>query len=523
MNFALLPPALLALAIVSTGLGGFAQIPAGPGAPRQAASGPETTAQAPRLLKVSSGPSGKTVGDRFVLNEERNRFVIPQDKSLIVYMEFEGSPGDHKISGIWKRPDASTGFVSSDIEMISEGPRFNSYWTFYLNPGMEGGIWQFEALVDGTPVSAYSFEIVVPEAPASPVVEAKVAAKAPTLDDLYRLRTSLVWVHRLDELGHRLDTKSGFVVMEGVVATSFQAIDVADGIEVEFANERRAVVAEVVAYSATDDWALLKVNTDIVDAFLMLDSPAVSVGDRLVAFNAEAQATRVIGGLDYTGRRSSAKLERYVFSPGLSDHAMGGPLLDTKGNVIGLLSGCVAPGTRIGADRHFLSGVGARLCTNNTALPISAVVAQLGAKPVAFAALKKSGVITAPVRKLAAFLHGGTRRPEDAQAQKRHVGRLGLDDKAEFVQADGQVAVYSWWQHPENVKKHPPVAISAQVYDAENRVRVDVPAKQLKLPKGTPAEYVFSFPLTGMQPGIYRIDTLADGVCVWRTFIELQP
>lgn len=480
-------------------------------------------AQAPRLLKVLSGPSGKTVGDRFVLEEQRSRFLVPQDKSLIIYMEFEGSPGNHKISGIWKRPDGTTGFVSSDIEMDSEGTLFNAFWTFYLNPAMQGGVWQFEALVDGVPVGAYPFEVVLPQEAADPLIEAKVTSKEPTLDDLYRLRTSLVWVHRLDEMGHRLDTKSGFVVMEGVVATSFEAIDVADNIEVEFANARREAVSEVIANSAADDWALLKVNTDIVDALLTLDTAAVAVGDRLVAFNAEAQNTRVIGGVDYTGRRSTAKLERFVFEPGLSGQAMGGPLFDRKGNVIGLLSGCVAPGTTMGAGSQPHGSVGSRLCVNNTAIPIAAVAGHFKEAPVSFASLKKRGIVTARVREEPAFLNGGTRLRGDAERQKRIVGRLIVEDKTEFVQADGEVAVYSWWRQPERDKKPAQIAVSTQVFDAENNLRAESAPRTLKFSRKTPTEYVFAFPLAPLQPGIYRIDTLANGVCAWRTFIEVRP
>lgn len=492
--------------------------PVSPG-PQQGSQGASATP--PKLLKAASGPSGKTVGDRFVFNEERKRFVIPQDKSMVVYMEWEGQPGDQKITGVWKRPDGSTGFLSSDIELVSQGPQFNAYWTFYLNSGMEPGIWQFEALVNGTPAGSYSFEIVS-SIPSEPVVEAKVAAKLPTLDDLYQLRKSLVWVHQLDSTGHRLDTYSGFVVSEGVIATSFQALDVADGLEIEFSDGRKEPANEVLAFSTADDWALLKANTDTVDALGTAESPEVRVGDRLVVFNVEAQSTRVIGGVDYTGRKASGKMERFVFSPGLAGEAMGGPLLDVKGNVIGLLSGCIAPGTRLGGASRLMGGVGVRLCTRSSAVPIAAPMAGLSRNPVTFSSLKTAGVITPPVRKLDAFLHGGTRRPVDAQAQKRRLGRLSLDDEAEFNRADGSVAVYSWWQQPEHVKKQPPLTVSATVYDSENRPRVNVEPTKVKLSKGVPTEHVFSFPTSALGPGIFRIDTLADGVCVWRTFVLIR-
>jgi hypothetical protein len=488
--------------------------------PQEAVQGTNASS-APRLVRAASGPSGKTIGDRFVFNEERRRFVIPNDKSMVVFMEWEGTPGEQKITGVWKRPDGQTAFLSSDIEMESEGTRFNAYWTFYLSVGMESGVWQLEATINGAPAGSYPFEVVAP-APVETVVEAKVAPKLPTLEDLYEQRKSLVWVHRLDELGHRLETMSGFVLSEGVVATSFQAIDIADGLELEFHDGRKELVSDVLAYNATDDWALLKVSTGLADPVATSESPTVSIGERLVAFNAEPQATRVIGGVDYTGRKASAKLERYVFNPALEQAAMGGPLLDTKGNVVGILSGCVAPGTRLGGASRFMGGFGSRLCARNTAVPIGAVMQGLRATPLKFQALKANGVIAQPVRKIPAFLHGGTQRADVAVRQKRILGRLALDDETEFNKVDSAVTVYSWWQHPEQTKGRPAIRIGASIYDAENQARLNVEPKSVKVSKGVPTEHTFAVPVAALDVGIYRIDVLADGVCVWRTFIQIR-
>lgn len=490
-------------------------------APVQSASVPATAAL-PRLLSASSGPSGKAVGERFVLDEERHRFLIPQDKAVIVYMEFEGLPGEHRISGIWKRPDGATAFVSPDIVMVSDIPRFNAYWTFRLNPSMPPGMWRLEALVDGVPVGGYPFEVVAPSEASSTVMEAGVSARIPSLEDLYALRTSLVWVHRLDAQGRRLGVSSGFVVMENLIATSFQAIDAADAIEVEFSNGRLEPVSQVAAYSAEDDWALLQSRTDVLDALPTMTSGTVAVGERMVVFNAAPPATREIGGVDITGRRGPAQLERWVFNPGLSQSAMGGPLLDRSGHVAGLLSSCGGPGAR-GATGRDGGIIGIRLCTNNSAIPFATIATHFNDSPVPLAALRQSGVIASPVRESAAFLNGGTRRHQDAERSKRRRGQPIVDDRTEFAQADREVEVYSWWRWPENARNPAPIAASTQVLDMRNRIRAAGGPVQVKLSRKVPVESVFVFAITGLEPGIYRIDSLADGKCVWRTFIEVQP
>ncbi|MCW5965931.1 MAG: trypsin-like peptidase domain-containing protein [Bryobacterales bacterium] len=474
-----------------------------------------------RLLGAASGPSGKSVGERFEFHEERKRFIVPQDKSVIIYMEWEGPAGEQRITGIWKKPDGSTGFLSSDIELVSPSTRFNAYWTFYLNPGMDGGIWQFEAMVNGVPAGSYPFEIVSP--PSEPQADATLASpKPPTMDDLYGLRRSLVWIYRMDDTGHRDGSMSGFVLRNGVVATSFQAVDNADHIEVEFADGRKVRVEEVLAYSAQEDWALIVADTAEVPALPVATDSAAAVGHRLVVFNAEPQQTRVIGGVDFNGRKPSGALQRFVFGPGLPDEAMGGPLLDVYGNVVGLLSGCVAPGTRLGGASRLMAGVGAKLCSRNTAVPIAALNGGLGGTPVTYASLRDSGEITAPVRKVDTFLHGGTRRKSETDRQRRIMGRLALDDQVEFNQGDGEVTVYSWWQVPNHVKRASPILLTGQVYDSDNQLRAKVEPKTLRVGKGTPLESQFSFPLGSLKSGIYRIDTLANGVCVWRTFIEVR-
>jgi hypothetical protein len=71
-----------------------------------------------KLLRSLSGPSGKTVGSDFVLDETRNRFVFPKDNSLVVYFQWEAPPGDHSLTGIWKQPDGRVVSISPDVTHV---------------------------------------------------------------------------------------------------------------------------------------------------------------------------------------------------------------------------------------------------------------------------------------------------------------------------------------------------------------------------------------------------------------------
>ena len=56
-----------------------------------------------RLVRSLSGPSGKVEDAKFVFDESRTRFIHPQDKSFVVYFEWDGPSGTHTLTGLWKQ------------------------------------------------------------------------------------------------------------------------------------------------------------------------------------------------------------------------------------------------------------------------------------------------------------------------------------------------------------------------------------------------------------------------------------
>ena len=124
-----------------------------------------------------------------------------------------------------------------------------------------------------------------------------------TLDDIYKtLGPSVVWIGKLDGTGRRTDLATGFVLEPNVIATSFQAIDSAVRLEIEFADGRKGETDEVLGFSRNADWALLKNRHPFPCLqFYLGDPSAVPVGEHLAAFNVDG-GTRVLGTVDIGGQ-----------------------------------------------------------------------------------------------------------------------------------------------------------------------------------------------------------------------------
>ena len=176
-----------------------------------------------RMTRSLSGASGKLVGTQFVLDEIRNRFVYPQDSSLTVYFEFQAPKGDYTITAYWKDPQGRTAGISPDIKMQTVTDDLNCYWVFMIDSNRASGVWTAEIRINGEPVGSHSFELIVPAPPKAPSTDNPAP---PTLDEMYRMAgKSLVWAHKLDKTGQRIDTTSGFVVAPGsVLAREFRSI-----------------------------------------------------------------------------------------------------------------------------------------------------------------------------------------------------------------------------------------------------------------------------------------------------------
>src|SRR5436190_20769576 len=169
---------------------GFAQ-QANPSAP--------AVAQHFRLLRSTSGATGRVVGNRYAIDDVRNKFYVPQDTSLVIYFEWDGPLGKHKLEGIWKRPDGMSVSIS-EASVDAREPQFGAYWTYKLSEDMSPGIWELAIRIDGEPAGSHAFEVLLTAKPKAP------SRKLPGPDEIYKAAVrSVVWIQKLDGRGQRIN------------------------------------------------------------------------------------------------------------------------------------------------------------------------------------------------------------------------------------------------------------------------------------------------------------------------------
>ncbi len=96
--------------------------------------GPLQVGQQPasvRVLKISSGPSASDVNGTFVLTSERSVFNRTEDREVLVFFQWEGTPGGHRLVAQWRSPDSAV-TSSSAIDYIAKTQRFGAYWSLPL-------------------------------------------------------------------------------------------------------------------------------------------------------------------------------------------------------------------------------------------------------------------------------------------------------------------------------------------------------------------------------------------------------
>jgi hypothetical protein len=467
------------------------------------------------MTKSLSGPSGRVINNKFVFDETRSRFVFPQDKSLVVYFEWQASVGDHTLVATWKAPDGRVVSISPDVKVQTKNENLNAYWQFLIAPGIASGVWTCEVKIDGSPAGSQAFELVVPALEPAPQ-PAPAQPEHPTMDEIYKKVTpSLVWVYAVDTDGTRLDTSDGFVYGPNLIATSFSAIDSAAHLEIEFANGRRVKTDEVQLCSRLGDWALLHVDTAGVPSLTFGNPSDVKVGDRLPVFNVQPNHVREFGGVDVTGRQIANKADSLIhFEASLTTESAGGPLLDLDGKVVGILGGSLTPGARfhhkdISMSPALFSGLGA----TRSAVPVTVLQHQpLPATPDTSSDLVAKKTFTRPLGPGPSFLWGGM-----SDKAPKNLNMPPPEFKSEFRRNENINVLMNWQKRDKNGKG----MLGAEIFDASNKLLGTVAAKKVSLAEREATQLMFGFSPAPLTPGIYRIDVLWNDQAVWRTFFTV--
>ncbi len=463
-----------------------------------------------RMLRSLSGPSGKLVGPKYVFDETRNRFVFPQDSSLTVYFEFQAPKGDYTLTAYWKDPQGRTAGISPDIKVQTATEELNCYWVFMIDANRPAGVWTVEVRVNGEPAGTHAFELIVPAPSAQP---AAGAPEPPKLDEIYRAAVrALVWVHKQDAAGQRIDSTTGFVVDADTVLTAFQSIDGAAGIEVELESGMKSSAKEVLAFNRLQDWALVRASTRDVPPLQMGSSADAVIGGQSIVFGLGPGGARTVGYVGIAGRGVVPGFgERIYLNSQLPPMAIGGPLLNDFGKAIGVIGGSLAPGMWLehrgyAIDLALVSPGSGQISIT----PVDGISLKPQNAPATLKNMLESGVMTPPLSKTPVFTFGAV--TDKIAADYSYVA------KTRFSRKDSEVIVYTVWEKKEKNAKG---TVSMNIYDAANRVRSRVAPKPLRLPDKAKLPFVYRFSPANLEPGIYRIDLLWNGFPVWRASIAV--
>ena len=178
------------------------------------------------VLRIAAGPHGEIRNGNFVLDEERTQFDPAKDKQVVVFFQWQGQPGIHRMTAQWKSPDGASS-TTSPVQYEAKDRRFGAYWSLNLSPTSAPGSWAIESTVDGQPGGRFTFEVVsLAGGFAGPP-----AKRALSQGELFaRASAAFVLLERATARGARLDRAAAFAAGNGRLFTAVAAIDGADRI-----------------------------------------------------------------------------------------------------------------------------------------------------------------------------------------------------------------------------------------------------------------------------------------------------
>ncbi len=464
-----------------------------------------------RLVKSISGSKGEDQAGRFVILDPRTIFYIPDDKKVIAYFEWDGPTGPHHFEALWKNPDGKVSIVS-DFRYDAKQRRFAGYWELLLSDSMMTGVWTVEARIDGEAAGVHNFQIISAARPAI----AEDTRKLLSLSELYKKATAAtVRIENLGEKGNLQREGLGFFVDDGSLVVAFQTIDGATRVRVVPASGPPVETDQVVAIQRWEDWAVLRPPTAATQEKLTrAKSGSWAVGDRCSTLNVnESGGTVIVDGL-ITGIQKQAKTgEKLNIASTLDRKAVGAPLLNEYGEVVGLMGGVPFPGAFSSGGENVFSQTAMRLNPYpSSAIPISQIKTQGPAAPIAqwtasgqfmpalspLVAISRSGVAKKVV------FHGGY---PDSQ-----------DERSDFKQADRQVTAFVVWV-PE--KKLKGIGVFRLFGSNNNLLMESKPSKMNFDPNDRMSSSTWNIPIAQLPPDIYRLDIRLDTNTIWRGFFRI--
>lgn len=464
-----------------------------------------------RMVRSVAGTKGEERGGSYVILDPRTKFYVPDDRQVIVYFEWEAFKGTHHCEGTVKGPNGQLAVMSS-FDYPATQSKFGGYWTIPLLENSSPGLWTFESRVDGESAGEIRFEVISAKRPADAAKEEVL----PTPAEIYsRAVAAIALVEKLDEKGQPLGAGSGFLSADNSLLTSFQVIDGALHLRIQFANGTRIQTETVAAWNRRQDWAILKVDAEKIPKLALAASKSWSIGDHCYWLDTKTDGGRVIADGQIVGKESREGWgDRISITNAFNTAANGGPLLNERGEVVGFLGGSLPEilVPRILTD--VLAGASPTYAITGSAVPISMVPSTPNGSPTTLQALWNGGQFTPAITaaKNVSFGMMSQGRPEKGKTP------FAKEMKTEFTRQDSSATILVSLQAFERLQ----TTAELRVYDVDNHLTSKVEPVKISLRRGASVERYWSFSPTTMRPGVYRADVLLGEAVAWRTFFRIS-
>jgi S1-C subfamily serine protease len=479
----------------------------------QQAGGVQAAGPKVRMVRSVAGTKGETRGGSYVILDPRTTFYVPDDRQVIVYFEWEAARGTHHCEGTVKGPNGQLAVMSS-FDYPATQTKFGGFWTMPLLESSSPGLWTFESHVDGESAGELSFEIVSARRPAGMAKE----EPPPTPAEIYsHTVAATALIEKLDEKGQPLGAGSGFLTGDGSLVTAFRVIDGAHRLRIQFADGTRIQADSVAGWNRRQDWAVLRVDTGKRAALRTADSKSWSIGDHCYWLDTKTDGGRVIADGQIVGKQSSAGWgERISISNIFNVAATGGPLLNERGEVIGMLGGALPENLipQVPRDISAYNSGAATYTITASAVPIGLLVPPLGLTPASLQTLWANGQFTPPVTATRNVTFGMLVQGKPTKGRAPFIKEMRYD----FTRQDDSATVYVSLQSLDTLK----TAVQMRMYDDDNRPVSGGEPIKVTLRRGETQDRYWSFSLGTLRRGIYRADVLLGESVAWRTYFRVR-
>ena len=479
----------------------------------QQAGGVQAAGPKVHTVRSVAGTKGETRGGSYVISDPRTTFYVPDDRQVIVYFEWEAPKGTHHCEGTVKGPNGQLAVMSS-FDYPATQTRFGGFWTMPLLENSSPGLWTFESRVDGESAGELRFEIVSAKRPTDTAKE----EAPPTPAEIYsHTVAATALIEKLDEQGQPLVAGSGFLTGNGSLITAFRVIDGAHALRIQFADGTRIQADSVAAWNRRQDWVILKVDAGKKTGLRTADGKPWSIGDHCYWLDTKTDGGRVIADGQIVGKESRAGWgERMSISNIFNTAATGGPLLNERGEVLGMLGGALPDSLvpQVMRDSSAYGAGGTTYTITASAIPIGLVVPPPNLAPVSFQTLWANGQFTAPVTASRNVTFGMITQGKPSKGS----ASFSKEMKQDFTRQDSTATVYVAFQSMDTLK----TTVQMRMYDADNRVVSSGEPTKVTLRRGETQDRCWSFSVGVLNPGIYRADVLLGESVAWRTYFRVR-